>query len=248
MADLTSGAANSMVNSAANSAAPSGGGERARAMLKVTEGRFSDLVFEYNPETISVEKAVDYREHRTQSTDSGQLEYTSGFSRSLKVSQVYFDTYETRENVRTKYIDTLEALTQNDPGLGQNGSPGRPPKVLFVWGNFMAQNDPYNSCKWFVKRVSVQYVMFLGDGTPVRAKIDFDLIEATSVEDELQNRSKSGNDASVVRTQGGDSLQSLAQQHYGDPGQWRRIADANGIDDPSAVPPGSTLVIPRSKA
>ncbi|MGW8953869.1 LysM peptidoglycan-binding domain-containing protein [Streptomyces sp. NPDC055709] len=45
----------------------------------------------------------------------------------------------------------------------------------------------------------------------------------------------------VVR---GDSLQSIATRHTGRPADWRRIAELNGIDDPSKMLPGSTLLLP----
>ena len=43
----------------------------------------------------------------------------------------------------------------------------------------------------------------------------------------------------------GDSLQSIAYSMYGDPTRWRAIAEANGIDDPLALPRGRTLTVPR---
>ncbi|MCA9527587.1 MAG: LysM peptidoglycan-binding domain-containing protein, partial [Myxococcales bacterium] len=42
----------------------------------------------------------------------------------------------------------------------------------------------------------------------------------------------------------GETLQSIAGQEYDDPNQWRRIADANGIDDPFRLDPGVRLIIP----
>jgi nucleoid-associated protein YgaU len=39
-------------------------------------------------------------------------------------------------------------------------------------------------------------------------------------------------------------LQGLAAALLGDPALWRDIADANGIDDPLNVAPGTRLVIP----
>ena len=41
----------------------------------------------------------------------------------------------------------------------------------------------------------------------------------------------------------GDSLQSIAQQEYGDPGMWRGLAELNGVDDPFRVSSGTTLLI-----
>lgn len=221
-------------------------GQMEKARLHVIEGKpFEDLVFLYNPETIEVTKSVDFKEHRTQSMDAGQLEYTSGLSRTLSISEVIFDTYDTKENVRTKYINTLEALTQNDPTLAAkgSGSAGRPPKVLLVWGKFMSETDPYNSCSWYVKKVTVNYTMFLNDGTPVRAKVKIELVEATSVEEALSK--KQGQEGSkLVQVKQGDTLDKIANAEYGDPSAWKKIAEANNIDDPMNLKPGSSLKIP----
>jgi nucleoid-associated protein YgaU len=43
----------------------------------------------------------------------------------------------------------------------------------------------------------------------------------------------------------GDSLASIAFQHYRDPTRWRAIAEANDIDDPLHLKRGTTLSIPR---
>ena len=43
----------------------------------------------------------------------------------------------------------------------------------------------------------------------------------------------------------GDRLASIATSEYGDPGNWRAIADANGIDDPFQVRPAGACSSPR---
>ena len=40
------------------------------------------------------------------------------------------------------------------------------------------------------------------------------------------------------------SRKGIAFREYDDPAQWRRIAEANGIDDPLALQPGRRLLIP----
>ena len=44
---------------------------------------------------------------------------------------------------------------------------------------------------------------------------------------------------------GGETLAQIAAEHYQDPRQWRRIAEANGIDNPLALAAGTKLRIPR---
>jgi len=42
----------------------------------------------------------------------------------------------------------------------------------------------------------------------------------------------------------GDTLSGIAGREYDDPTKWRMIAEANRIDDPLAVEPGTILQIP----
>ncbi len=42
----------------------------------------------------------------------------------------------------------------------------------------------------------------------------------------------------------GDSLFDLARRYYGDGDEWRRIADRNGISNPSSIDAGDVLIIP----
>ena len=42
----------------------------------------------------------------------------------------------------------------------------------------------------------------------------------------------------------GDSLAGIAYQEYGSAALWRATADANRIDDPMRVAPGTNLLIP----
>jgi len=213
------------------------------ALVVYDEDKTSNLPdkveFLYNPETVTVEKSAEFKEHSTQGSDAGEKEWTHSMSRSLKIASIYFDTFETRKNVRTEYIDKLERLIHYDEDLH------RPPRLLFVWGKFAAENDDYNTCKWYLKKVNVNYIMFLNDGTPVRAKVDFELIEATSISDQQMRREKQSPDhAKIYTVRRGDTLQSIAFREYENPSEWRRIADLNGIDDPLNLEPGTKLLVP----
>jgi nucleoid-associated protein YgaU len=42
----------------------------------------------------------------------------------------------------------------------------------------------------------------------------------------------------------GDSLWSIAAKEYGDPADWRLIADVNHIRNPRMLTPGRELIIP----
>jgi len=42
----------------------------------------------------------------------------------------------------------------------------------------------------------------------------------------------------------GQSLATIASAEYGDPRAWRIIADANGIENPLGLAPGTRLLLP----
>ena len=45
----------------------------------------------------------------------------------------------------------------------------------------------------------------------------------------------------------GDSLASIAYREYGAPAYWRALAEANGIDDPLRLRPGTRLLVPPAE-
>ena len=91
-----------------------------------------------------------------------------------------------------------------------------------------------------------QFVLFLGDGTPVRAKLSVAFLEFTLPEEELQKNEPHSPDLTklyVVKVR--DTLSAIASVFYQDPGKWREIALANDIDVPRQIAPGQVLRIPK---
>ena len=86
----------------------------------------------------------------------------------------------------------------------------------------------------------------MASGIPVRARAKVDFIQAFD-EDGPQASQIPTARTSARKThlvQQGDRLDYLAYQEYGQPGLWREIASANGLDDPMDIHPGQVLVIP----
>lgn len=195
----------------------------------------------FNPAKLKITQTVTWNKGEDSSADSAAKTFGGSTGRKLTLSQVVFDTFETRENVREKYIDSIEALAQRD-----HQGDHAPPYVKFDWGQFGAKADPYNALPMFVvTQLDVEYTMFLNDGTPVRATVTVTLDEATPPwEQQSMRPNESPDHAKLVTLRRGDTLQSVAFAEYDDPAEWRRIADANSIDDPLDVAPGTKLLVP----
>jgi nucleoid-associated protein YgaU len=95
--------------------------------------------------------------------------------------------------------------------------------------------------------VSVRDSLFDPSGVPLRATATVTLEEVPTDTPARQNPT-SGTDR-VHRSHlviEGDSLASIAYQHYQDASLWRAIAESNDIDDPMELRPGRQLLIPAA--
>lgn len=114
-----------------------------------------------------------------------------------------------------------------------------PPFVIFGWGTTM-------SFPSILKSVTVKYTQFRPDGTPIRANASLSLEEVPSAR-KFQNPTSGGLAALHTHTViDGDSLASVAHREYGNPNNWRALAEANSIDDPMRLPPGRRLLVPST--
>lgn len=87
--------------------------------------------------------------------------------------------------------------------------------------------------------------MFLRDGTPVRTTVAVRFQEYVRLQALEVKQGFFGGPPALQHTLAqGETLSGLAGDFLGDPTAWRRIADANKIDDPLNLPAGVALVVP----
>jgi Contractile injection system tube protein len=122
------------------------------------------IEFMFNPTELSFEKTVETSENkgaRTQDQGQPKVGFATVDSYIVTINKILFDTYETGENVVTKYIEPFRKAVQFVSKAEQ-----RTPRYTFTWGG----NQLLRCC--FVKKLNYKLTMFLPDGTPVRATID----------------------------------------------------------------------------
>jgi len=183
----------------------------------------------FNPKEYAISKSVPWNPHATAGLDAPEMQFTTGQGESLDL-ELFFDTYEQGTNVKN-YTQALHQFAMIDANLH------RPPQVMVSWGKL--------SFRGVVESINHRFTMFLEDGTPVRATCKLTLREARDAKLQEQERPKQSPDhATVHAVRRGETLQSIAAHAYEDPTEWRRIADANSIDDPFDLEPGRRLIIP----
>lgn len=216
-----------------------GGGQLVKASLVLVSGEkgsltFEELTFPINPESVTfTDRAAP---NRSENLGSGPPQKQGGAKEPRTISfSVVFDTYEARKDVREVYIKKLSKIARPDPELHIQ------PTVHFCWGKLSAEDDVMFAAD--LEDFQVKYTMFLPDGTPVRCAVDLTLKE---VEDPNEHAKlfQSPDHAKLHTVKRGDTLQNIAFREYDSPNEWRRIADANGIDDPMNLEPGTRLLVP----
>lgn len=187
------------------------------------------IVALFNPKEYTISKSVPWNPHASAGLDAPEMQFTTGQGETLNV-ELFFDTYEGGTDVRL-HTERLHMLAKIDSDLH------RPPLLLVSWAAL--------KFKGVVESINHRFTMFKEDGTPVRATCTLALRQAASATEQQQEIKKQSPDhAKIHAIQRGETLQSIAAREYDDPAEWRRIADANGIDDPLQLQPGQRLMIP----
>jgi hypothetical protein len=186
----------------------------------------------FNPTEYSVDKSNTFSEASVPGLESPIIQFSSGRIRTLSL-ELLLDTYTYNkgEDIREKYIEKLEKLVEVD------GEFHAPPPCKVIWGNLEFVG--------FLDSLRKRYVLFKESGIPVRARVTLSFKEYVPVEIQIRKSPRSSPDRlKKYMIKEGDSLWLLSYREYGEPYYWRLIAEANGMDSPLSLEPGTEIVIP----
>lgn len=214
----------------------------------VIEGQESDPIeCWFNPKEYSIAKQNTWNVKPVVGAGLPNIQFGGGQPRKLILDLLFDSTDSGSLDVAdvTKQLFLAMEVDKKFAGHGKNSA--RPPMITFTWGSVV-------TFKAYCDSLSIQFTLFDIDGTPLRASAKISLIQADKALDgssgkgsaKGQNpttRARAGLGSHTVRD--GDSLASIAWEHYRDPTRWRAIAHENGIDDPLHLRRGSVLAIPK---
>jgi hypothetical protein len=127
------------------------------------------------------------------------------------------------------FIQELEQASQPNPQRRQSGL------CVFHWGSFAFSGT--------VEEMTVQYLKFLPNGVPTRAKIALVLFQ-NPYAFETPQENPATHPLKEYRAPGNAGLWTAAWKAYGDPARWREIARENQIMNPRLTMAGQLLKIP----
>jgi nucleoid-associated protein YgaU len=204
----------------------------------------------FNPTQLAYSRSVTwsplYTVGRSKSSPGFGLQYQSSAPETLTL-ELFFDTYATSSVTESGTLGLLPSarpaiqsvlpdikavasLASIDPKLH------RPPVCRLGWGEVTLFQG-------VLQQATRTLLLFLEDGTPVRATMNCTFMEYPGIPGATSEGSSAAVTGQYV-VQAGDTLMSIAITRYGDASLWRKIADANHITNPRLLQVGQTLTLP----
>ncbi len=230
--------------------------ERVAFLVESTGERLGCLL---NPESIEVSRTAGVRRRRSATglltgaaVSEDPILYTGGGRTDLNLD-LLFDIGVAGSTIETSDVrDLTRPLWQLAETAQQTGTGAPAPIVRFLWGK--SWNVP-----GVVTAVAERLEQFEQDGMPARSWLRMRLARVSDADSQGERRHRrrleptalgEGEEGEtthpVIGDEGGERLDEIAYRHYGDPGAWRTIADANALTDPGRLAPGTLLRIPRA--
>jgi nucleoid-associated protein YgaU len=194
----------------------------------------------FNPEEYSLKREINYAQAAVPGLSAPILQFVNGNLQTLDM-ELMLDSYERHTEggrtladahsdvrVQTRKITTLMDIDRTTHA---------PPVLLFTWASLTF------TC--VLARATQQFLVFLPDGTPVRARLQVTFNEFRNADLEAKEIKRETADYSKLHVVlQGETLSSIAAAVYGDPTLWRPIAIRNDVDVPAAIAVGERLVVP----
>jgi nucleoid-associated protein YgaU len=195
----------------------------------------------FNPTDYTLSQDINYAKAAIPGLSQPLLQFVNGNVPTLEM-ELFLDTNEA-VGINGKTVATagsdVRALTQQITNLMViDSTTHAPPIVVFTWSSL--------SFTCVLERCAQKFVMFLGDGTPVRARLQVSFQGYNNATTESKEIKRQTADYSKTWTVAqGDTLSKIAGVVYGNPALWRPIGMNNGLDDSIELAIGTQLLVPQ---
>jgi hypothetical protein len=213
-----------------------------KALITVLAGAKQGLVIPvlFNPTEYTFEKSNSFKDTPVPGLSTPLLHFVNGQSSTLNMD-LFLDDYTDPRGPTSRLLPEpaplmtrlllISNLLEIDRDLHA------PPPVRFNWGpmEFVA----------VIEKLTRKVTMFHPEGTPARVTLTVNFKEYRTLRQQLEDPRRESADKTKRRVVvGREALWRIAANEYDDPNEWRRIAEANDLDDPRDIEPGDWLTLP----
>jgi len=187
---------------------------------------------QFNPTEYGIDRGASYAELQVPGLRTPLLQFVRGEAQTLTLELFLDGTVRPSINPPTveQRLARIREFVTIDPALHA------PPVCRFQW-LFIVFDGVVTSLK-------EKYTLFGEDGRILRARVTLTFKSYEAVEVQLRAMKLESPDRTRVRVvREGETLASIAAEAYGNSRLWREIAEANDIDRPRFVAPGTALRI-----
>ncbi|MEV0090299.1 LysM peptidoglycan-binding domain-containing protein [Streptomyces sp. NPDC050738] len=204
-------------------------------------GTIGVVKFQFNPSQVQLGRSASWHTAPAVAYTRGAPPKFTGAQPAALQLDVFLDASATPSSTTVqKQVELLLSCCEVTEQSVSSKAPS-PPWVKFEWGSFSTVE-----LVAYVTSVNATYTLFSPNGVPLRANCSISLTEISTGTKGQNPTSGALSARRVTRTVAGDTLASLAWREYGDATRWRVIAEANAIDDPMRLRPGTELLLPAS--
>jgi hypothetical protein len=194
----------------------------------------------FNPTDYTVSYDINYAQAPVPGLRQPLLQFMNGNIPKLEM-ELFLDTVEavvvSGRTIATAGSDVRLLVQQITNLMNIDSSTHAPPVLLFTWSTL--------SFTCVLAKAAQKFVMFLSDGTPVRARLQASFHGYTTADAEAKEIKRQTADYSKTYTiSQGDTLSKIAGVVYGNPALWRPIGLNNGLDDSIDLVAGTQLLVP----
>jgi hypothetical protein len=194
----------------------------------------------FNPTDYTVSQEINYAQAAIPGLSQPLLQFMNGNVPTLDM-ELFLDTNEavivSGRTIATAGSDVRTLVQQITNLMTIDSTTHAPPVLVFTWSSL--------SFTCVLAKAAQKFVMFLSDGTPVRARVQVSFKGYTSATTESKEIKRQTADYSKTYTVAqGDTLSKIAGVLYGNPALWRPIGLNNGLSDSINLVVGTQLLVP----
>jgi nucleoid-associated protein YgaU len=219
-------------------------------MMRFDADGLTGFTVPYNPTELSFEKSMKFAEIAIPGLDAPLQQFVRGEAEKLAL-ELFFDSTEAGTG-----LGATSVTTETDKVFSMariNPSTHAPPVVTVTWNHHFPGDSltgplgsqRRNSFVGVIESIKQKFTLFSPEGIPLRATVNLSIREYRKLDDQLAALNLMSPDRTHSHTlKGGETLSAVAAKEWNRPGDWRHIADENGLEDPRRLRVGTFLRIP----